>query len=582
MKAVSFILLLFAAVRLFAADGQNGMAHAVGDNDSVSVARTFDYFYLQALSLKEQERYDEAFCLFEHCLTLQPDAAAVLYELSAIYSYLGRKEETIDMMKRAVSCDPDNYWYRQVLANAYDNDGRRNEAIAVYEQMARDFRSHSELYFMLASMYADEGKYAESVKALDAVERIEGKSEQITLQKYRLYMLMQNKDAALVELKSLVDEYPDDSRLRVFLGNAHHGLGDKKQAFEIYRSVLDEDSCNADAQLSLANLYLDEGNDSLFTVYMEKLLMNERYSGEERVPMLVKFVSYKDRNDTIGYSHSLFKRLMKLPFRQAETAEVYANYMQMKGVGEDSIAPVLETILEFEPENNFAQLQLLGYAIKRNDYAEVISRCDTAILYNPEILELYYYRGIACYHEGRSEDAIVSFEKGLEMRTPEHENALISDIYALIGDTYHELGNIDACIQAYDSALVYEASNISVLNNYAYYLALAGMQLERAEEMSLLTIKAEPENNTYIDTYMWILFLLERYDEAKAYAVKLLSSGGDISAVEHHHCGDIYAKCGETELAVEQWMLAQEKGDNSKILAKKIKKRKYISDEKKK
>lgn len=582
MRIVSFIFLLFVAVRLFAADGQNGMQRTAIDGDSVSVARTFDYFYLQALSLKEQERYDEAFCLLEHCLTLQPDAAAVLYELSAIYSYLGRKEEAIDMMKRAVACDPGNYWYREVLANAYDNDGRRSEAIAVYEQMARDFRSHSEIHMLLASMYADEGEYAKSVQSLDAVERVEGKSEQLALHKYRLYMLMQNREAAIGELKSLADEYPDDNRLRVFLGDAYHNTGDKERAFEIYTGVLDDDSCCAEAQLSLANYYLDDGNDSLFTVNMEKLLMNERYSGEERVSMLVKFASYKERSDTTGYNHGLFNRLMKLPFGQAETAEVYANYLQMKGVGEDSIAPVLETILKYEPENNFAQLQLLGYAIERNDRAEVISRCDTAILYNPEVLELYYYRGIACYQEGRSRDAISSFEKGLEMRTAEHDDGFISNIYGLIGDTYHELGNLDACVQAYDSALVYNASNVSVLNNYAYYLALAGTQLERAEEMSLLTIKAEPENTIYIDTYMWILFLLERYDEAKAYAVKLLSAGGDISAVEHRHCGDIYAKCGDIELAVEQWRLAQEKGDDSKLLAKKIKKRKYIPDEKKK
>jgi hypothetical protein len=48
-----------------------------------------------------------------------------------------------------------------------------------------------------------------------------------------------------------------------------------------------------------------------------------------------------------------------------------------------------------------------------------------------------------------------------------------------------------------------------------------------------------------------------------------------MSAVEYHHCGDIFAKCGDIDRAVEYWVLAQKAGDDSKILKKKIKRRKY-------
>ena len=55
-----------------------------------------------------------------------------------------------------------------------------------------------------------------------------------------------------------------------------------------------------------------------------------------------------------------------------------------------------------------------------------------------------------------------------------------------------------------------------------------------------------------------------------------------LSYVEYHHCGDIYAMCGDMDRAVECWMKAQEKGDESKVLRIKIKKRKYRRDAKKK
>ena len=74
--------------------------------------------------------------------------------------------------------------------------------------------------------------------------------------------------------------------------------------------------------------------------------------------------------------------------------------------------------------------------------------------------------------------------------------------------------------------------------------------------------------------------MLERYEEARAYADKLMTLEGDKSDVEYHHCGDIYAKCGDIDKAVEFWIKAREGGDESKLLKKKIKKRRYYNDKK--
>ena len=79
---------------------------------------------------------------------------------------------------------------------------------------------------------------------------------------------------------------------------------------------------------------------------------------------------------------------------------------------------------------------------------------------------------------------------------------------------------------------------------------------------------------------MWILFAQKRYEEAKAYAEKLIQTNDEMSAVEYSHCGDIFSMCGDIERAVEFWIEAQKMGDESKILKRKIKKKKYIVDDK--
>lgn len=587
MRIVIALLLLLHLVQpslaCQRADGDT-LCHSVDTSDAVARERAFDFFFLEALALRDQERYDEAFDLLEHCLSLQPGSAVVSYELYSMYAYLGRKEEALAMMKRAAEGDPGNFWYRSMLAMAYEEEGLSDKAIETYEAMAQDFSSKSWVFMALASAYTDKGDYMRAVEAFDNVERIEGKSEQLTLEKHRLYMLMHNKEKALSELQGLIDEYPDDLSAKVFLGSTYLEFGDTLRALDIYSSVLADDPSNVLVQKSVADYYQRIGNDTLFTEAVERLLFNERFEGDRRTELIVRFMAYKEHTDGVEYNINLLRRLIKVPVNQSATGEILARYMAMKEQPQDSINPVLEEILKYEPENSYAQMQLLFSAIKNEDYDEVIQRCDTALLYNPEVLELYYFKGVSLYNRERPQEALEILERGLSIRTDNDAAEFVSDLFSLVGDIHQEFGSVQAAYLAYDTALVYNKDNIGVLNNYAYYLALDGRDLEKALEMSHKTIVAEPQNITYIDTYMWVLFMLERYEEAKGYAEKLLalSNEADNDAVLYVHCGDIFAKCGDIQRAVEMWTKARDKGDTSKITEKKIKRRKYIPDGKKK
>ena len=98
--------------------------------------------------------------------------------------------------------------------------------------------------------------------------------------------------------------------------------------------------------------------------------------------------------------------------------------------------------------------------------------------------------------------------------------------------------------------------------------------------MSYRTIKAEPSNATYLDTYAWILFLQERYTEAKLYIDQALQNDTDSlqSSVIVDHAGDIYAMNGQMQQALEYWTKALKLADkNGKaFIERKIKQKKYI------
>ena len=65
--------------------------------------------------------------------------------------------------------------------------------------------------------------------------------------------------------------------------------------------------------------------------------------------------------------------------------------------------------------------------------------------------------------------------------------------------------------------------------------------------MSYKTVKAEPDNATYLDTYAWILFEKGNYAEARLYIDDAMKNDGGKSDVSMEHCGDIYYMTGDVD-----------------------------------
>ena len=541
--------------------------------------RTVEYYYLHAISLSEQDSIDAAYEMLEHCYALDPSSLPVKYKLASYYQYMGKDSLAREMLESIVREEPSNMEYCDALVSYYDMHGDTESAIAVYEMVLRD-STHTvtpEVYKALYHLYVSMGEFCKALEMLDRVELLEGPSEGVSLLKVYQHVMLMDSVNALDGIRRMIAEYPDNQMYRNLLGETYQHFYDNQKAEEAYSMALQHDDGDVMAMSSLAGIYMQQGCDSLYCDMVERMLKSERIDAEKRIPLLYEYIAYKDGTDTL-YMKEFFKELMKLPYDQVEIAETYAQYLIYRHESSDAVIPVVEKILALDPENTSALLQMLVYAIESNNYTEVVRWCDDALLYIPDMLTLYYYKGLAMYMLGDREAVIPIYEQGLSRVKEDDPTDVITQMYSLLGDLYHEAGNLDKCMAMYDSALVYTPEEITVLNNYAYYLALEGKELERALAMSAKTVEMEPDNAIYIDTYAWLLFCLERYEEAKAYAEKLLQANEDMSAVEYHHCGDIFAKCGEIDRAVDMWNKALELGDDSKKLKKKIKKRKYYPD----
>lgn len=542
--------------------------------------RKFEYFFMEANRYKLKGEYDTAYEMYNHCLDINPQSASVLYEMAHFSLFLNQPGKAQAQLEKAVELDPENIWYKQTLAAYYQQKGETEKAIAVYEDIATQFPKRSEALMVLVDLYGREKRYEDVIHTLDRLEVKEGKSEQISMEKFRMYLTMNNQEKAFSEIESLVREYPNDFRYKVILGDVYLNNNKFEEARGAFQSVLDEEPDNALAQLSMASYYEKMNLDSLYRNQLDTVLLNKKLNTETKLNMMRRLIidSEQKKQDSTKVL-TLFHHMMAEEDETADISMLCAQYMISKNMDEEAVKPVLNHILSIEPDNTAARLQLLSYAVKKNDYEQAIAICKPALEYNPDVIEFYYYLGLSYYQAEKKEKALETFLKGLDQINAGSDKGMISQFYELVGDLYHQKKMSEKSYAAYDSALVYNPNNISALNNYAYYLSLEKVHLDKAEEMSYRTVKAEPQNGTYLDTYAWILFEKGRYAEAKIYMDDAIKNGaGEDSSVVLEHCGDIYYMNGETEKALEYWKQAAGMEHESKTLERKIKLKKYIAE----
>ena len=553
--------------------------------------RKFDYFFHEAVRQKGLDNLDEAFELYSHCLEIDSTSAATLYELGKFHMYLGQADKGESFLRKAMQTEPGNYWYKETLAGYYQRKGETEKGIAVIEEMVEQFPSRLEPLMALVDLYNRSQNYEKVIHTLDRLEKLDGKSEQISMEKFRMYLAMDDIEHAFAEIENLAKEYPYEMRYLTMLGDVYLENGKEEEAYSTFQEVLSAEPGYAPAMLSMATYYNKTGQDSLYRLQLDSLLLNQKVESATKVNIMRQLIMRSERGDKDSTQIvGLFNSMLAQEQENADVAMLAAQYLLSKRMDEEA-KPVLQQVVDIDPENKPARLQLLSFAISKEDLDEVIRLCAPAVEYMPEALEFYYYWGIAHYQKKQHDEALEVFKKGVRQVDANSDKNMVSDFYSIMGDLYHiRKMNVEA-YEAYDSALVYKPDNVGALNNYAYYLSVERKDLDKAEEMSYRTVKAEPTNSTYLDTYAWILFEKGKYAEARIYIDQAILNGGDKSSVVMEHGGDIYYQVGEPEKALEYWKqaekLAQESADDEneardekelKLLKKKIANKKYYAE----
>lgn len=541
--------------------------------------RKFDYFFYEAVNAKTLGKYAESFDLLQHCYSMDSTNASVLIELGAYYSSLEEKNKALDFFRRAVKQDPANYYYNMILAGLSKELDLKKEVIEIYNYLLKTYPEKVELYFELANVYGDNGELDKAIQSLDSLQKYTGVSDAITLNKFRLYNMMDKKDRAFEEIQSVIDKNPDNIRYKLLMGDLYLQDNQADKALDYYQQAKQIAPDEPSLILSMVNYYEKTNNKPAAVEELQKAITSSKMEVETKLQLLARYITLlRQSQQDIKTANPLFQSMFEQHPNNTRINMMYGDVLLLQEDKKGAMEQ-FEIYTKDNPADPAGYEQMLRIVLPDTQALEkVVEITLTGIEHIPTAPQFYFYLGLAKFQQKKYGEALSIYEQGLtnaEFQSPVIE----SDFYGQIGDIHHFLKNNNIAFENYEKALKLNPQNLPVLNNYSYYLSLERKSLDKAEQMSGITIKAEPTNPTYLDTYGWILFEQGAYTMAKIYIEKAIEYGKeDLTAEVLEHYGDVLAVTGEKEKAVEQWKKAKELGSSSKTLNKKIKRKEYIKE----
>lgn len=112
--------------------------------------------------------------------------------------------------------------------------------------------------------------------------------------------------------------------------------------------------------------------------------------------------------------------------------------------------------------------------------------------------------------------------------------------FRLEAHIYHQSGELAPAIQALEKALTLNKNDPQTTNFLGYLLADCNQQLDRALALIQTALRAAPERPAYRDSYAWVLYRLQRFEEAQV-EIQRARDGLPDDPVVHSHAAAIQA-----------------------------------------
>lgn len=526
-------------------------------------------FYLEGIKSNVLEGDSaRAKAWFKKVLEIDSTHSPSLYELASLTA-LDQPEEALQYSLKANAIDTANTWYKMQLGRLLIATQHYDSALTLYDQLIRMNPNDPDNYRLKALLYDQLGQPEKALEVLETAENRFGIIELLASHKVQLLLNTQQFDRAMAEARMLVETFPYNEDNYVVLAELYAMMNMNNLAQENYDKALSINPNSMRALASLNDFYKRQNDNVRFLETASKLFRLKEFPLETKLKFYEELFQNPSfvRNNFIQMGELVRTLAITYP-EDLRTLELYAKYLIAGGSIEQALQLYKSHVTDSIPQKQiFNDIIGMEAYLKR---ADSVDKYTTIALERfPEDAELRLQKAsVTAYMLEKPQEAIPLFEEALKYAKTD---SLRSVIYGAIGDNYHTLGDDRKCFKAYNKGMKLDTTNVSIYNNYSYFLSLRNERLDKALEWAQKAVRLDPNNPTFLDTYAWVLYQLGRYEEARIPMRQAISLDSDNNKELFVHYGDILYKLGDRYMASYYWKKALENGYDAQEIENRLK-----------
>jgi tetratricopeptide (TPR) repeat protein len=517
-------------------------------------AAAFDYVYAEALKQKLLGNGGDALRYLEQCVKINPESDAAYYQMAQIVIASNDLNNGKRYALKAYKLDDKNIWYSMMLSGIYYQQGNIDSAIVLYKRTAEYYPEKQNIQLALANLYLEKRDFKSSIEIYSLLESKYGINETTTPGYVNALIVSGNFNEALLKTEELIKSFPAGIQYYALLAEIYREKGDGVKAQEVYQKLLDENPDNPQIQLSVCDFLINEKKFEDLFLLLNPVILNPGINREDKLSLFSRLIAISDYSEenidkiilSVMVLEAAYPEDDIVPLLRPEFLENIKRY-------KEAIVR-LEEIISKKPGNYYAWEKLLLLYLQTSDFKQLMIKGEEcATKFNRSFLvKLLYANG--ALENGKYEIAIDELRKAQILAGD--NKAYMVQVLTMRADVYYRMKDIIKAFESYDEAIKIDNQDLTILNNYAYYLAEQNTRLKDAEEMALKVIEKEKDNPTFLDTYAWVLYKRGRSKDAAKIMESIIQNGTNISAEYYEHYAFILKSMRNCNKAIENWTKA--------------------------
>jgi tetratricopeptide (TPR) repeat protein len=512
-------------------------------------------YVLQAEMALQRQDYLKAIQEYRKAAELSSDPDVARQAAITAMTY-GFDDEALIAARRWYELDPESDEVTVVLAQINFRLGDVRAAKKYFGRLLdKSKEPPGEKLLMLVRYLSDEGNPEDADQIVRSLARPYSDSALANYAVAMMALQAGDTDYAKERAARAIELDPDGLKARLLYARILLASGEMDKAIE-YTALLvgDDPDPDPDARMELAIMYMmaDRTDDALSQVNQILLEQSGRMDAL-RLMAIINFheghldAAWDDFNDLLASGQYRLDALYYLG-RIADYREEYDRavslYAQVRH-GSNALPSQQRAaaLLAYEMEDVDSALQILDeFALAAPSFAVDASLAKAQLL---AVAEDY-------------DAALKLYDKAVQYR-PDDERVVLSRADVLL-----RMGRIDDALDVYAKAVKRWPKSALVLNAYGYTLADRTDRYREAEKLIRKALKFDPENPAIIDSMGWVLFKLERYEEALAELEKAYEGMADHEVAAH--IVETLMAMGKKDEALERLVAAEEETPDSPLL----------------